>query len=58
MIANPAPEILKNLPGVEDLPELPNEEGANATLKDILMSTVPGKELTSGLYRNLEVKAK
>jgi len=52
--ANAAPTIVANLPSVDDLPPLPNDFQANAFLKDILMSTVPGKELTSGLYKILQ----
>jgi len=49
--ANPAPSIYTNLPQVDDLPLLPNDFEANAYLKDLLMSKVPGKELAGGLYR-------
>merc|ERR1712080_422443 len=43
--ANPAPSVYTNLPEVDDLPLLPNDFEANAYLKDLLISTVPGKEL-------------
>jgi len=43
--------VYTNLPEVDDLPLLPNDFEANAYLKDLLISTVPGKELAGGLYR-------
>jgi len=55
--ANPAPTVKANLPSTKyDLPPLPEAAPFKsvATLGDILLSTVPGKELASGLYRILK----
>ena len=45
-----------NLTLKAELPPLPNDEKANATLGDLLVSSVSGKELASGLYKILKVK--